>query len=156
MRVILLYPILLRDGGTSSHRAMTWRGKRPKIKSSANYRTDKTMITYGPFSPLCVWSEKSNQTKCRFWWRVAGEGDGGAESKQQLYPDVFLTLPNKCMWRNRIKHVSQAEKIILFSNTNQVNMVSKMIRNAIDVPLWLFFLITYQISSTFYKLLTGN
>ena len=115
MRVILLYPILLRDGGTSSHRAMTWRGKRPKIKSSANYRTDKTMITYGPFSPLCVWSEKSNQTKCRFWWRVAGEGDGGAESKQQLYPDVFLTLPNKCMWRNRIKHVSQAEKIILFS-----------------------------------------
>ena len=102
---------------------------------SANYRTDKTMITYGPFSPLCVWSEKSNQTKCRFWWRVAGEGDGGAESKQQLYPDVFLTLPNKCMWRNRIKHVSQAEKIILFSNTNQVNMVSEMIRNAIDVPL---------------------
>ena len=57
-------------------------------------------------------------------------GRGWVESKQQLYLDLFLTLPNKRMWRNRIKYFSQAERIILPSNTNQVDMVSKMTRNA--------------------------
>lgn len=51
------------------------------------------MITYGTFSPVCVWSEKSNQTECAFG---EGRGRGPLESKQQLYPDLFLTLPNAC------------------------------------------------------------
>ena len=77
-------------------------------------------------------------------------GDAGRAKIAAVSRFVFKSA--KCMWSNRIKHSSQAERIILLPNTNHVKVVSKMIRNAAS----LFFLITYKISSTVCKTLAGN
>lgn len=115
-------PIIKKGGGASSQCAILWGGRWSKSKSSANYRIDKTMITYGTFSPVCVWSEKSNQTKCVF------EEERGGERTVRIKTATvsgFVFSSAKCMWSNRIKQFSQAERILLLSNINQVKMVSK-------------------------------
>ena len=80
MRVILQHPILLRDGVTSSHKAITWRGKQPKIKSSTNYRNDKTIITM-EHSVLCVCGLK-NQTRQSVGFDGGWQGRGMGEQNQ--------------------------------------------------------------------------
>lgn len=147
MRVILLHPTWL-VGGKLVPRCKLWRGRWSKGKPSANCRIDKTLITYGTFSSRVCGLK--NLSVC--FGEVGGEG----RQNPNRTASEFVFNYAKCMWSNRIKPFSRAERILLLSDINQVKVVSKMIRNATAIPLWLFFLITHKIVSTFYKLLAGN